>query len=290
MKSVVTLGLLFAATLGVAPPVLAQGATPEDNATPARLLLYREEVKPGKAPAHIANEWAWASAYAKAQVEFGWLGMSSLTGPSEAWFLSGLASLEEWQKRMATEEGNPALSADVDRLATQDGEMLSRTSGITLSYRPNISYQPRVNLAQMRYMRVDIVRVKPGRIPEFADAWREVVAAHEKAKMEEHWAVYQVDSGMPDGSFMFFYALKSLADDDTAGPLHGADAYRDATGEGGRRRTREMNQEAIEFSQSLYFAFSPKMSYVPKAWVDADPAFWNPKPPAAAAKRAGEKK
>jgi hypothetical protein len=290
MKTVLSLGLLFAVTLGVAPPVQAQGATLEDYSTPQHLLLYREEVKPGKAPAHTANEWAWASAYARAGIEFGWLGMTSLTGPNEAWFLSGLASMEEWQKRMATEEGNAALSAEVDRLSAQDGELLSRSSGVTLSFRQGLSYQPKVNLAQMRYVRVDIVRVKPGRGAEFADAWREIIAGHEKAKMDEHWAVYAVESGMPDGTFMFFYPFKSLADDDKAGPMHEADAYQKAMGEGGRRRTRERQLESVEWSQSLYFRISPKMSYAPKPFVDAEPAFWNPKPPAAAAKKPGEKK
>ena len=35
---------------------------------------------------------------------------------------------------------------------------------------------------------------------------------------------------------------------------------------------------AIESQQSRIFAFSPKMSYLSKAWNDGDPEFWAPKP------------
>ena len=37
-------------------------------------------------------------------------------------------------------------------------------------------------------------------------------------------------------------------------------------------------RRAVESSQTLHFAFNPKISTVPKAWMDADP-FWAPKPP-----------
>jgi hypothetical protein len=137
-------------------------------------------------------------------------------------------------------------------------------------------------------MQVQLIRVKPGRGREFADNWREVVAAHEKAKMEESWAFYQVASGMPDGTYLYLQAHTSLAEVDQTAKTHGAAAYRDAVGEAGRARAREATQLAVEFSQTLYFAFNPKMSTVPKAWMDADP-FWAPKP-AVAAKPAEKKK
>jgi hypothetical protein len=126
-------------------------------------------------------------------------------------------------------------------------------------------------------MQIRLIRVKPGRGREFTDAMREEVAAHEKAKMEDTWAMYQVASGLQDGTYIRLQALTSLADIDKGGPTHAAATYQDAQSEGGRARGREMNQEAIEWSQTLLFAFSPKMTVAPKAWMDADP-FWAPKP------------
>lgn len=287
MKSVMRRCLLASLAMGLASPAFAQD--PTNDSTPPFLQIYREEVKPGKGPAHQANEAAWAAAYAKHKMTFGWLGATSLTGPSEAWYFTGLSSWEELEKNMKAEEANEALSAEVEKIAAQDGEFVNRSSGIVARFRPTMSYQPKVNLAQMRYFRIQLIRIKPGFGRQFADSWEEIVKAHEKAKMDEHWAYYQVVSGMPDGTYLYFQPLKSLADVDKVGPMHEADAYRNAVGDAGRARMQEATRAAAEWSQDVLLAFNPKMSYVGKPWIDADPAFWTPKP-AAAPKKAGEKK
>jgi hypothetical protein len=60
----------------------------------------------------------------------------------------------------------------------------------------------------MRSVQLDIVRVKAGYDNEFREAWRNIVAAHTQAKMDEHWSVYEVDAGMPDTTFLFFYPME----------------------------------------------------------------------------------
>lgn len=248
------------------PPV------PEDAPSPL-LQIEREEVRPGRGAAHAANEAAWASAYVKAQSPVQWLGMTTVSGPSEAWFLSGHDSFAALEKSDMSTEANPALSAERDRLAGIDGDLLGRTSTIIARYRPALSYQPVVKLANMRYMTVDLVRVKSGHVAEFADAWRMIVEAHKKATMDEHWAVYEVDSGMPDTTFLFLYARKSLAELDASGPMHGAAGYRDAVSDGGRRQMNEVNQNGIEMTQTLHFRLRPRMSVLSKEWAETDP-FW----------------
>jgi hypothetical protein len=80
----------------------------------------------------------------------GWLGVVSITGANEAWFFTGIASWEEWEKNIKAEDANTALSAEVKKLSAQDGELLNRVTGIIARFRPNLSYQPKVNLAEMR--------------------------------------------------------------------------------------------------------------------------------------------
>jgi hypothetical protein len=268
-------------------PALAQ-APPAPGAPPAVLQITREEVKPGKDAAHEASEASWSAAHAKAQLQNGWLGMTSLSGPNEAWFLQGYASWEEMEKAAKASQANEAYSAEVKRISPIDGDSLSRGSAILANFRPALSYGAGSNLATRRYMQVRLIRVKPGRGREFTDAMREEVAAHEKAKMDDTWAMYQVASGLQDGTYIRLQALTSLAEVDKSGPVHAAATYRDAQSESGRARGRQMNQEAIEWSQTLLFAFNPKMTVAPKAWIDADP-FWAPKP-AAPAKPAEKKK
>lgn len=269
--------LLAGLTVVSAGPALAQGNQAAD-APPAILRIGREEVKPGKGAAHEVIETNWNAAYAKAKLPVSILGMTSMSGPGEAWWLQGFGSWEDLEAFNKAAGANETWSAEDQKFAAQDGELLNRSSGIILSYRPAMSYRAASNLATKRYMQVQLIRVKPGRGREFVDNWREVVGAHEKAKMEESWAFYQVVSGMPDGTYMFLQALASLADVDRSGPMHSAEAYLNALGEGGRARTRETTQLAVESSQTLHFAFNPKLSTVPKAWMDADP-FWAPKPP-----------
>ena len=85
-------------------------------------------------------------------------------------------------------------------------------------------------------MTVNLMRVKAGHVAKFTDGWRMIVDAHKKASMDEHWAVYEVESGMPDTTFLFLYARKSLAEVDASGPMHAAAGYRDAVGDSGRRQ------------------------------------------------------
>lgn len=54
-------------------------------------------MRPGRAAAHGVNEAAWAAAYMKANAPQQWLGMTSVAGPTEAWFLSGYPSYEAFQ-------------------------------------------------------------------------------------------------------------------------------------------------------------------------------------------------
>jgi hypothetical protein len=109
------------------------------------------------------------------------------------------------------------------------------------------------------------------------------------AGLKEHYSVYHVTAGAPAGLYLIFVTIKGLADMDAYEALHGQ-AYKDALGgEEGQNKIRDFNREGLESSETNLFVFSPKMSYMPKAWVDADPDFWAPKP-APAAKPAAAKK
>lgn len=279
----------FVATSFIPTTARAQAPAADPNAPPAILNIFREAVKIGKDAAHEANEQAWAGMLAKAQWPTGWLGTTAMTGPNEAWYFTGYPSWEAFEKDTNAKAAAEAL-ADTKKFQGVDGDLLNNTSQIIARYRPGMSYKATVNLGTMRYFTVNTIRVKPGYEGLFAERWREIVAAHEKAKLDEHWAVYSVSAGAPTGTYMFIYARKSLAELDAAGALHRADAYRDALGEGGRAKNLEMTRNAVEMDVTNHFAFSPKMSYVPKAWVDADPTFWTVAPPAPVAKKPGDKK
>jgi hypothetical protein len=273
----------------VALPATAQTPAPDPTAPPPLLVVFRESVKIGKNAAHEANEQGWVSVLSNAQWPTGWLGTTAMTGPNEAWYFTGYPSWEAFEKDTNAKDTAEAL-AETRKHAAADGELVNSTDQILARYRPAMSYRPTGQLGTYRYFTIDTVRVKPGREGEFAERWREIVAAHEKAKLDEQWAVYSVSAGAPTGTYMFIYARKSLAELDAATAAHTSDAYRDAMGEAGRARNNEVFRDIVEFEQTNHFAFSPKMSYVPKAWVDEDPKFWTPPAPAPMTARKVEKK
>jgi hypothetical protein len=268
-------------TFMLTQPAGAQTPPPGGAEGPAPLLLiHREEIKAGRAAAHTVNETAWAGAFARSEIPVYWLGMTTIAGPSEAWFLEAHDSLASVQRGEEAVEAHAALRAESDGFAASEADLLTNVSRVIVRYRPALSYQPVVKLPEMRFMSVDMVHVKPGYVADFAEVWREIVAAHTASKMDEHWAVYEVESGMEDGTFLFFYPSRSLAEVDAAGPAHAADAFRDAMGERGRARSREVQQRAEVSSMRYHFRLSPAMSTLPATWAEADP-FWNRPAPVA---------
>jgi hypothetical protein len=278
--------LPIAACLFLSAALVAQAQEP--SGPPKVLQIFREEVKPGKEAAHAKVEAGWPRAFASVKSPTHYLAMVSITGPSEALFVAGFDSLAAWEKDRQNNDKNAALTAQLDRLSEKDGELLSGGRSIVAIYREELSYRSAgINIGQMRYFYVTTFRVRPGHDNGFVEANKIVRAAHEKADVPEHWAVFQVISGMPTGTYLTFQPLKSLAEVDAFPQTHGK-AYREAIGDDGRKKLSELASAGSLSSETNIFAFSPKMSYVSKETVAADADFWKPKTVAKAA--AGAKK
>lgn len=275
MKRIQT--LLFAGclsfTLGL--PAVAQEAAP--TPAPRVLMIFREQVKPGKAGAHAKVEAGWPRAFAKANWPVHYLALTSMTGPSEAWFLVGYESLAAWEKDQQSIEGHAELKAEVDRLTEQDGEMLSSVRSVVARYREDLSHRPGVSVPRMRAFAITIVRVRPGHTQDYEDLRKIIKAAHEKAGVMDNHSVFQVVAGMPAGTFLVITPMRSLKEADDAPEVHGR-TYQDAIGEAGRTRMRELVAAAVASAETDYFGFSPAMSYPSPAWIAADPEYWTPKP------------
>ena len=269
-----TIGLLGATCLLVSA---AARVTAQEPPPPPKILqIYREEVKPGKGPAHAKVEAGWPAAFAKANWPSHYLALTSLTGPSEAWFVSGWDSMAAWEKDTKAVEGNTALSAELDALTEKDGELLSGGSGLLLSYREDLSNTPNVDLSKMRYFRIITFRIRPGHENDFMSAVKIVKDAYRKANISLPWAVFQVTAGMPGPTFTVWIPMTSLSELDAT--MMAAKAIQDAEGEEGQKALSKAASDGYNFMTQNVYAFSPKMSYPPKEWVAKDPAFWAPKP------------
>jgi hypothetical protein len=253
---------------------------------PKILQIFREEVKPGKAPAHEVVEAGWPRAFARANWPSHYLAITSLTGPSEAWFMTGYESFAAWEADSRNVDKNTGLKKELDQLEAKDGELRSGGRSLVASFREDLSNQPNVDIGKMRYFRIVMFRVKPGHDSQFPEAVKIVKAAYEKAKLAVPWAAYQISAGMTGPTFLILIPMKSLDEVDTAISL--SKTLQEAEGEEGAKKLQAIAADAYVSVESNIFAFNPKMSYPPKEWVAADPDYWKPK--AAAAMKPEEKK
>ncbi|MGZ5428596.1 MAG: hypothetical protein ACXWFS_06265, partial [Thermoanaerobaculia bacterium] len=246
------------------------------------------EVKVGKAPAHVKVEKGFVAAFARANWPTHYLAMTTVTGPSEAWFLTGYPSFAAWEKDRDDTDKNTALTADLDRLVEKDGELLTNGRSLVAVLREDLSAGGPVDIAKMRYFRLLTFRVRPGHESDFQDAVKIVRSAQEKAKIERPWAVFQISSGMPGPTFMVFLPMKSMSEIDASNARAGA--IREAEGPENEKVLAKLSSDGFTTVESNIFAFSPAMSYPSKEFIARDPEFWTPKQaakPAAPAKKAG---
>jgi len=284
MKRLVPFLVLMLGLAGLSPAVGAEA--PLGTKRPKILQIFKEEIKPGRQAAHEKNEAGWPAALRKANNKGYYL---ALSGGSEAWFLNPHGSFAEAEAQTKLDEADTALTAEVDRLWALDGEMLSKTGSMTAVLNEDLGFRADWDVAKMRYYAVTVTRLQPGYGRDFEQLRKLVNAAHEKAKVDERWSVYEVITGAPDDTYIFFSPIASLAEWDKYEAMHGKE-FQEALGEDGRSRLRDFNRAAVKSSETQLFRFSPKMSYLPKELTDRDPEFWTPKPaPASPAKKAEKK-
>lgn len=282
--------MLFAVGLSLSGAAFAQ--TQETMMSPPKVLtVIREVEKPGKGAAHADWESGYPRAYAKANWPTRYIALSAVTGAHRILFFTGFDSMAAWEKDGNAQEANAALTADIDRLDAKDGEFVAENTRAVLTYMPELSYHPDVSVAGTRYFTIVAIHVKPGHSEHFEEVRKLVKAAHEKANLSDHYAVFRFRLGAPSGTYAIFVPMKSAAELDQFADIHGQ-AYKDALGEEGRKKLDEFDRDGLESSETQLFQLSPKISYAPQEWADADPGFWGTKVAAAnpAAGSTGAKK
>jgi hypothetical protein len=91
-----------------------------------------------------------------------YLAMTAVTGPSEAWFLTGYPSFAAWEKDRDDTDKNTALTAELDRLIEKDGELLTNGRSLVAFLREDLSAGGPVDIPKMRYFRLLTFRVRQG--------------------------------------------------------------------------------------------------------------------------------
>lgn len=186
--------------------VVAQRA--EMHGPPKVLEIVREDSKPGKAIAHRKHEAAWAQAFIKAGYPYN-LTISSVTGPDQDWFMTGFDTYAQLEKVNDSFETNPAMREIMGTFSPKESEFVSESRFIFAKYRPELSYKADFNLGEYKYFNVVTVRYKLGSGPE--EVQRVLQMAREKANTPTSVVAYEVTSGLPVNTFLYFQPIKSLA-------------------------------------------------------------------------------
>ncbi|HET8889644.1 MAG TPA: hypothetical protein VFQ41_12130 [Candidatus Angelobacter sp.] len=265
---------IIASILGICLAGTALAQTPNAPSGPPKVLVItREVIKLGQRSAHEKFEAGWPKAFTAANWPVHYLAMSSMSGESRALYITGYDSAEAWEKDNQAQRKNASLGQQLDALSVKDADFLKESRTGVFTFMPDISYNANVEIGSMRYFRIVDVQVKPGHNDHFVEVRKLVRAAHEKAGLKDHFAIYHLNGGGSTGMYLIMLPMKSLAEDDAFDAMHGAD-YKAALGQDGQKSLADFNMQGVESIDSELFEFSPKMSYPAKAWVDADPAFW----------------
>lgn len=254
----------------------AQDTPAASSPWPNVLQITREFTKPGKGGAlHDKSESAFVQAMTRAKEPTHYLALNSLSGKNRAIYLTWYASFDAWEKDMKSVDKNATLSAELERAAVADGELLDSMDQAVFYNSPEMSYRPHADISHARYMEISEYHVKRGHESGWRELVKMVIAANEKAGTSAHWAMLNLVYGGDGGSYLILTADSSMADID-----HGFaedKAFHEAMGEEGWKRFEQLYADTVDDSHTELFAINPKQSYMDDSVIKADPDFWKPK-------------
>ena len=281
--------ILLGLSLAVSGVSLAAAQQESTSTHPKILQITREWIKPYKnGMAHDKSESAFITAMTKAKFPAHYVALNSMSGRSRALYLTRYSSFDEWETDNKIVDKNPALGAELERASIADGELLDQVDSVVYTFDEDLSYKPRPDLSQARFLEITIFHVRPGHRKEWHDLAKMVKDAYDKAEISAHWGMYEVAYGTEDGTYIALSSDNSMADIDKS--FAESKKFVEAMGgEEGMKKFDELYGSAVESSRNELFTINPKQSYVDEAWIKADPAFWRPKAPEAAASKPAAK-
>lgn len=255
-------------------------AAAQTSAPPQVLRIIRQTIKPGAGTEHEKVGAGVARGVARAKYPANFIALSAMSGVPETWIVESHDTFASVEAAHTFVENTPAVKWWLGQYEAQSGASITEVRRLLAIHRPDLSYradQFTQNLPKTRYMSVVLVRLLPARDTEFAEAVRLVKGAYERSASDQPLVIYQVISGAPGPSYLFFAPMTSLKAMDDA-PARGK-AMREALGEDNAAKALKASAETTAASESFLFAVNPRLSYVAKEFADADPDFWIPKPP-----------
>ena len=138
-------------------------------------------------------------------------------------------------------------------------------------------------LAESRWLRMNVVHVRPGQIATFEALLKDLKTAREKANPPLTVLVSQAVAGQEGTVFYISTLQSSLAGFDAIPPIQ------QTLGEDGYAKFLKMNAEAVSGTETVINRFLPELSNAPEQVASIAPEFWRPKSTVAANGKTGTK-
>jgi len=138
-------------------------------------------------------------------------------------------------------------------------------------------------LAESRWLRMNVVHVRPGQIATFEALLKDLKTAREKANPPLTVLVSQAVAGQEGTVFYISTLQSSLAGFDAIPPIQ------QTLGEDGYAKFLKTNAEAVSGTETVINRFLPELSNAPEQVASIAPEFWRPKSTVAANGKTGTK-
>lgn len=164
--------IVFAACLAQAQP-------------PQILDVSREFFKPGTEKEMFRIESAAASVCREMKCPHPYLGMETVDGPKQVWYINGFTSKEDLERVRDAYNRRPDLLARLNQFVQQRTDFTSQPSELFPEYRPDLSRGPQWNIGFGRFLVVTVTKDPPrseGSVYETADGLRFVITSAKARK------------------------------------------------------------------------------------------------------------
>jgi hypothetical protein len=262
--------------------LLVAAAAAAQPAATGYLDVYSVKVKPDKRAQFDGFAKKWAVANRQHQGD-NWIAYQVEYGEQNTLYFVGIRA-----NYAAVDEGHAAFmnalkssyGAGMEKLLADGDSCLISSRSEIRTRRPDLSANlPADNAAlsaivgKSRFLRIVIVRIRPGRAPEWEGQVRAIKQASERQTGGNVSTVSQSSVGQTLGTYYltgFGASIPDLAPPKPLPELLGARGYEVFT---------KVTADAVLGTEIIFGRWLPELSNPPAEIASADPVFWNPKPP-----------
>jgi hypothetical protein len=261
-----------------------RGPAPKSTGMEAPQVLWidREIVPPEHAESYTDVIHRILNQYSQHQVVFRTLGLTSaLPDTNEFLFLihfNSFAELDDFERKFAQAPAD--YQKTMQSLEAQEADLRKSRQVMAAVFRPDLSYHADPSaVAKARLLWVDQFIVTLGKVPEYEADVKFLIAAYEKAGIDDHYFVYQTVAGAESQTMIVLHPMKALADWDHAAEIaKKVEKVLDATGKKRMERLwKDQIPQGVGLSVEWLYVLRPDLSQTSDKFAGYDPDFWRPK-------------